>query len=60
MLRYLATIANGVCVCGGRIMLWGCFAGTRTGKVVRIEGKMDAERYQAILRESLFLGWVTG
>ncbi|KAF4088887.1 hypothetical protein AMELA_G00059910 [Ameiurus melas] len=27
---------------GGRIMLWGCFSAAGTGRLVRIEGKMNA------------------
>ena len=35
---------------GGNIMLWDCSM-TWTGRLVRIEGKMDAEKYKAILSE---------
>ena len=38
---------------GGRIMLWGCFLATRTGKLVRIEGKMNGAKYRQILNENL-------
>lgn len=49
---------------GGSIMLWGCFSSAGTGKVVRVDGKMDGAKYRAILEESLLesakdlrLGW---
>lgn len=39
---------------GGSIMLWGCFSASGTGRLVRVEGKMDAEKYRAILSKNLF------
>uniref|UniRef100_A0AAZ3RE88 Transposase n=1 Tax=Oncorhynchus tshawytscha TaxID=74940 RepID=A0AAZ3RE88_ONCTS len=39
---------------GGSIMLWGCFSAPRTGKLVRIEGKMNGAKYSEILIENLF------
>lgn len=45
-------------------MLWGCFAGAGTGRLVRIEGKIDGAKYRDILERNLFqsasdlrLGW---
>ncbi|KAK3524916.1 hypothetical protein QTP86_011472 [Hemibagrus guttatus] len=38
---------------GGSIMLWGCFSAARTGRLVRIEGKMNAAMYRDILDENL-------
>ena len=38
---------------GGSIMLWGCFAAAETGRLVRIEGKMNGAKYRKILDESL-------
>ncbi len=34
---------------GGSIMLWGCFSAARTGRLVAIEGKMNAAKYRDIL-----------
>uniref|UniRef100_A0AAQ4R964 Transposase Tc1-like domain-containing protein n=1 Tax=Gasterosteus aculeatus aculeatus TaxID=481459 RepID=A0AAQ4R964_GASAC len=31
---------------GGSIMLWGCFSAGGTGRLVRIEGKMNAAMYR--------------
>uniref|UniRef100_A0AAQ4QPQ8 Transposase Tc1-like domain-containing protein n=1 Tax=Gasterosteus aculeatus aculeatus TaxID=481459 RepID=A0AAQ4QPQ8_GASAC len=36
---------------GGSIMLWGCFSVGGTGRLVRIEGKMNAAMYRNILDE---------
>ena len=37
----------------GSIMLWGCFSPAGTGRLVRIEGKMNAAMYRDILDENL-------
>ncbi|KAG2462739.1 TC1A transposase, partial [Polypterus senegalus] len=37
----------------GSIMLWGCFSAARTGRLVRIKGKMTAAIYRDILDENL-------
>jgi hypothetical protein len=34
-------------------MPWGCFSAAVTGRLVRIEGKMDGVKYRAILDENL-------
>ena len=34
-------------------MLWGCFSAAGTGRLVRIEGKMNAAMYRDILDENL-------
>ena len=38
---------------GGSIMLWGCFSVAGTGKLVRIEAKMNGAKYREILIENL-------
>ena len=38
---------------GGRIMLWVCFSAAGTGRLVRIEGKMNEAKYREILNENL-------
>ncbi len=60
LINTIPTVTHG----GGSIMLWGCFSATGTGRLVRTEGKMDAEKYRAVLSENLFqsaldlwLGW---
>uniref|UniRef100_A0AAZ3RVK5 Tc1-like transposase DDE domain-containing protein n=1 Tax=Oncorhynchus tshawytscha TaxID=74940 RepID=A0AAZ3RVK5_ONCTS len=39
--------------CGGSIMLWVCFSVAGTGRLVRIEGKMNGAKYREILDENL-------
>ncbi len=34
-------------------MLWGCFSAAGTGRLVAIEGKMNAAKYRDILDENL-------
>jgi hypothetical protein len=38
---------------GGSIMLCGCFSAAGTGRLVRIQGKMNREKYREILDENL-------
>ena len=38
---------------GGSIMLRGCFSAACTGRLVRIEGKMNGAKYREILDENL-------
>ena len=35
-------------------MFWGCFAAAGTGRLVKIEGKMDGAKYRQTLEENLF------
>ena len=38
---------------GGRIMMWGCFTVEVTGRLVRIEAKMNGAKYRAIFDDNL-------
>uniref|UniRef100_A0A8L0DPU9 Transposase Tc1-like domain-containing protein n=1 Tax=Oncorhynchus mykiss TaxID=8022 RepID=A0A8L0DPU9_ONCMY len=38
---------------GGSIMVWACFSSAGTGKMVKIDGKMDGPKYRTILEENL-------
>uniref|UniRef100_A0AAZ3R4E8 Transposase n=1 Tax=Oncorhynchus tshawytscha TaxID=74940 RepID=A0AAZ3R4E8_ONCTS len=49
---------------GGNIILWGCFSAKGTGRLQRIEGRMDGAMYRKILANNLLpplkmgSGWV--
>ena len=34
-------------------MLWGCFSAAGPGRLVEVEGNMDAEKYGQILKDNL-------
>uniref|UniRef100_A0AAR2J9J3 Transposase Tc1-like domain-containing protein n=1 Tax=Pygocentrus nattereri TaxID=42514 RepID=A0AAR2J9J3_PYGNA len=38
---------------GGSIMVWACFSSAGTGKMVKMDGKMDGAKYRTILEENL-------
>ena len=46
--RTLPTVKHGE----GSIIVWRCFAASGTGKLAHIEGTMNSNDYQKILRES--------
>ena len=45
----LAPVKHG----GGSIMLWGCFSVAETGRLVRMERKMNRAKYREIIDENL-------
>ena len=52
----IPTVKNG----GGGIMLWGCFSAAKTGRLVRIEGTMNAAKYRQILETAAKIYIPTG
>ncbi|KAK3550784.1 hypothetical protein QTP70_005464 [Hemibagrus guttatus] len=51
--HHLANTIHTVKHGGGSIMLWGCFSAAGTGRLVRMEGKMNSAMYRDILDENL-------
>uniref|UniRef100_A0AAZ3RIR8 Transposase n=1 Tax=Oncorhynchus tshawytscha TaxID=74940 RepID=A0AAZ3RIR8_ONCTS len=47
--QLIPTVKHG----GGNIMVWACFSSAGTGKMVKIDGKMDGAKYRTILEENL-------
>uniref|UniRef100_A0A8P4FYI4 Transposase Tc1-like domain-containing protein n=1 Tax=Dicentrarchus labrax TaxID=13489 RepID=A0A8P4FYI4_DICLA len=45
----ISTVKHG----GGSIMLWGCFAAADPGRLVKVEGNTNAEKYRQILEDNL-------
>ena len=45
LINTIPTVKNG----GGIIMLWESFSAARTGRLVRIKGKMNGAKYRKIL-----------
>uniref|UniRef100_A0AAY5KPA8 Sulfotransferase n=1 Tax=Esox lucius TaxID=8010 RepID=A0AAY5KPA8_ESOLU len=45
---------------GGNIILWGCFSAKGTGRLHRIEGRMDGAMYREILANNLLPSVVGG
>ena len=41
---------------GGSIMLWGCLSAAGTGRLVRIEAKMEGAKYTEFFDENLLQG----
>ncbi len=39
---------------GSSLMLWGCFSAAGTGRLIRVEGKLNGAKYRDILNENLF------
>ncbi len=39
---------------GSSLMVWGCFSTAGTGRLVRVEGKLNGALYRDILNENLF------
>ena len=37
----------------GSIMIWGCFSAKGAGKILVIDGKMNAQKYKQILQENM-------
>lgn len=46
----ISTVKHG----GGRIMVWRSISSVRTGKLVRITGKMNGTKYRAIVEGNRF------
>ena len=45
----ISTVKHG----GGKIMLWGCFSAAGPGRLVKVEGNMNAGQYHQILEGNL-------
>ena len=44
---------------GNNLMVWGCMGWNGVGKLIEVEGKMDAAKYCEILEDGLVKGFET-
>ncbi|KAL6489936.1 hypothetical protein MHYP_G00002810 [Metynnis hypsauchen] len=45
---------------GGRVMAWGCFAGSRVGDLYRVRGTLNQNGYHSILQSHATLKTIFG
>ncbi len=54
LLHHMQSTIPKVKCAGSSFMLWGCFSAAGTGRLVRVEGKLNAAKYINILNKNLF------